>query len=62
MSGANDNAAVLTVSELMGRWKVTRKSVLSLIAKGKLHAFRVGERAYRVPMSEVKRYEEAQAA
>ena len=48
---------VLTVAELCARWKVNRKTVLAKIAAGDLRAFRVGERAYRVPMSEVLRIE-----
>ena len=59
---ANTNDAVLTVSELMARWKCTRKSVLDAIHAGRLKAFRIGERSYRVAMDEVKRYELAQAA
>ena len=54
---SNDNEAVLTVSELMARWKCTRKTVLDLIHTDKLHAFKLAERAYRVPMDEVKRVE-----
>lgn len=58
----NDNVAVFTVTELMARWKVARKTILDLIRRGKLHAFRVGERSYRVTMDEVMRYEQTKAA
>lgn len=54
---SNDNQAVLTVSELAKRWRCTRKSVLQKIHAGQLHAFRIGERAFRVSMSEVMRHE-----
>jgi excisionase family DNA binding protein len=54
---ANDNDAVLTVSELCARWKCTRKSVLDLIHEGRLHAFRLGKRSYRVALVEVLRWE-----
>lgn len=59
---SNDNDAVMTISELMKRWKYSRKTILEAIHSGKLHAFRLGERSYRVAMSEVTRYERAQAA
>ncbi len=54
---SNDNDAVLTVTDLMSRWKCTRKSVLDKIHAGQLYAFRIGKRAYRVALVEVKRYE-----
>lgn len=62
MKPANDQDAVLTVTELMARWKCTRRSVLEAIHAGKLKAFRIGERSYRVTMQEVMRYERAEAA
>jgi excisionase family DNA binding protein len=49
--------AVFTVAELCARWKCNRKTVLVKIAAGDLGAFRVGERAYRVPVAEVLRVE-----
>lgn len=55
---SNDNtSAVLTVTELMARWKYSRRVILDAIRTGKLRAFRIGERSYRVSMSEVNRYE-----
>jgi excisionase family DNA binding protein len=54
--------AVLTLSELCARWKCTRKVLLARIHAGNLKAFRIGERAYRVPMSEVERIEQGKAA
>jgi excisionase family DNA binding protein len=50
-------SAVLTLTELCARWKCTRKVVLAKIHANKLHAFRVGERAYRVALAEVLRVE-----
>ncbi len=58
----NDNVAVFTITELMARWKVARKTILDQIRNGKLRAFRVGERSYRVTMDEVMRYEQTKAA
>ena len=59
MMSSNDNVAVLTVTELCQRWKCTRKSVLDAIHEGRLKAFRLGMRSYRVAMAEVVRYEAA---
>lgn len=59
---SNDNQAVLTVSELAERWRCTRKSVLQKIHANQLHAFRIGERAFRIAMSEVLRHERGKAA
>lgn len=49
--------ACLTLTELCNRWRCTRKVVLAKIHRGELVAFRVGERSYRVAMSEVLRIE-----
>jgi excisionase family DNA binding protein len=51
-------SSVLTVAELCVRWKCNRKTVLAKIAAGDLRAFRIGERAYRVPIAEVLRIEQ----
>ncbi len=59
---SNDNAPILTVNDLMARWKCTRKSVLEAIREGRLEAFRVGKRVFRVRLQEVERYEHAKAA
>src|SRR5262245_56004292 len=57
----NDNTEqVLTISELMRRWKCARKSVCEAIHRGDLRAFRIGKgrnAAYRVTLAEVERYE-----
>ena len=57
MKTSNDNDQVFTVTELMARWKAARKTVLALIHEERLRAFRLGERAYRVTLAEVLRYE-----
>lgn len=59
---SNDNQPVLTVSDLMRRWKCDRKTILSAIGAGRLRAFKPGARSYRVTIEEVKRYESAKAA
>jgi excisionase family DNA binding protein len=48
---------VLTVSDVMRRWRCARATVLEAIHAGRLVAFRVGLRAYRVRLDEVERYE-----
>ena len=59
----NDNVnSVLTVTDLMERWSCTRHTVLALINTGKLAAFKLGARVYRVRLDEVERYEKSQAA
>ena len=58
---SNDNAAVLTVSELAERWKCHRQSVLDKIHRGEVYAFKIG-RAHRVALTEVERYERGLAA
>jgi excisionase family DNA binding protein len=47
----------LTVTELTARWKCRRKTVLEAIHDGRLLAFRVGKRVYRVTLAEVERFE-----
>ncbi len=59
---SNDNTAVLTVNDVMARWKCTRKTVLEAIHDGRLEAFRIGTRVFRVRLDEVVRYERAKAA
>ena len=49
--------AVLTVTELCTRWKCTRNTVLDAIKDGRLRAFNLGVRAYRVSLLEVERFE-----
>lgn len=59
MSTANDNRATYTVDELAARWRVGRNSVIAAIREGKLHAFKVGKRVWRITAAEVERYEAA---
>ena len=49
----------LTVQELADRWSVTRESVYALIKQGRLRAFRLGGKLYRVSFAEVERWESA---
>lgn len=50
-------SAVYTVPEVARRWKVSRHTVTAAINGGKLKAFKVGERQYRILHEEVLRYE-----
>lgn len=60
---ANDQADDLyTISELATRWRVTRHVVTATIRAGRLQAFKVGERYYRIRKAEVIRYEQQQLA
>lgn len=52
---------VYTVNELMARWKMSRRTVLEVIHAGKLRAFKVGRRVWRIAREEVERYERAGA-
>jgi excisionase family DNA binding protein len=58
----NENTPVLTVNELCERWHCARRTIMDAIHDGKLKAFKVGKRWYRISMDEVKRYESASAA
>lgn len=64
----NDNAVsydtpqTLTVNDLITRWGVDRKRILEAIREGRLTAFRVGRRVYRVTLAEVERFEKNEAA
>lgn len=53
----DERAAIFTVAELSRRWRVTRPTVTAAIRAGRLNAFRVGSRVYRVREDEVVRYE-----
>jgi excisionase family DNA binding protein len=59
---SNDNDAVFTVTELAAKWKCSRRSVLEAIREGRLAAFCIGKRAFRVSRAEVLRYEAARRA
>lgn len=50
---------VLTVNDLMVRWGVDRKRIYEAIDAGRLRAFRVGKRTWRVTLAEVERFENA---
>jgi len=53
---ANDEA-VFTVSELCKRWKCDRHTVLTAIKDGRLDAFRLGKRTFRIRASAVLQVE-----
>lgn len=53
---------VLTITDLMARWKCSRRSILDKIHAGELVAFKVGARAFRVALVEVERVEQGRAA
>ncbi len=57
----NDDT-VFTLTELCRRWKCDRHGILGAIHAGKLRAFRLGKRTYRVSAAEVVRYELAEQA
>ncbi len=51
--------AVYTLSALMRRWKASRNTILKMIHEGRLAAFRIGLRTYRIAAAEVERHERA---
>jgi excisionase family DNA binding protein len=51
---------VLTINEIMVRWKCTRKVILAAIKEKRLAAFRPGGRVFRVRFDEVVRFETEQ--
>ena len=56
------DSPILTVKMVSSGWKCRPAIVYSLVASGKLRAFRLGTRAYRVRLEEVERYEREQEA
>lgn len=57
MTSKNENEPVLTITDLMKRWKCARKTILDAVKRRELAVFKVGERVYRVTLEEVLRYE-----
>ena len=53
----SESEQVFTVPELARRWKCSRHTVTAAINGGKLQAFKVGERQFRIRNAEVLRYE-----
>jgi excisionase family DNA binding protein len=47
----------LTVSQLCGRWQLSRKTVYKFIAANALPAWKVGRHLYRVAVADVVRFE-----
>lgn len=58
----DSSEAFFTITELAERWRVSRHTITGAIRAGKLQAFKVGERAYRVREAEVVRYEQQNLA
>lgn len=48
---------VFTITELALRWRTSRNTVTAAIHAGRLHAFKIGERRYRISETEVLRFE-----
>ncbi|WP_432256249.1 helix-turn-helix domain-containing protein [Limimaricola sp. AA108-03] len=48
---------ILTLNQVAERWNCCSNTVRNEINRGKLRAFRVGERRYGVPISAVEEYE-----
>jgi hypothetical protein len=62
MSSNDNTSPVLTVRDLMARWKCSEKTVLDVIKSKELVAFRIGKRTWRMTIDEVVRYEKSRAA
>ena len=45
---------VITVTDLMRRWRVDRKTILGMISRGDLPAIRAGLRVYRIPLRAIE--------
>jgi excisionase family DNA binding protein len=59
---SNDNQPILTVRDLMARWKCSEKTVLDAIRDKRISAFRIGKRTWRMALAEVERFERERAA
>jgi len=60
---ANDHEGVIfTIPELARRWRMSRHTITAAIRAGRLQAFKVGERVYRIREAEVERYEQQNLA
>lgn len=57
----NDNRAFFTIDELAERWRCQRNTVAAAIRAGRLQAFKVNARRYRISAAEVERFEHANA-
>jgi excisionase family DNA binding protein len=54
--------AIFTIPELAKRWRCHRHTVTTAIREGRLQAFKVGDRVYRIREAEVLRYEQQNMA
>ncbi len=62
---ANEQAAagkVYTIPQLCERWQASRHTLHKAMREGRLKAFRLGERTWRVSEAEVLRYEQQNMA
>jgi excisionase family DNA binding protein len=61
-AAASPDPRVFTIVELAERWRASRHTVTSAIRAGRLQAFKVGDRQYRIREAEVLRYEQQNMA
>lgn len=61
MTTKNDNigidSPIYTVAQLRKRWGCTQGAVLQAIHEGRLVAFRIGRRVWRIRLDEIERFE-----
>jgi excisionase family DNA binding protein len=57
---ATADPPVFTVTDLVKRWRTSRQTVTAAIRSGRLRAFKVNEKTYRITAEELARYEAAQ--
>lgn len=57
-ANAEQTNAVFTITELAQRWRASRHTITAAIRAGRLQAFKVGDRQYRIREAEVLRYEQ----
>lgn len=56
-ANAEQTDTVFTIPELAARWRTSRHTITVAIRAGRLQAFRIGHRVYRIREAEVVRYE-----
>lgn len=60
-AGTMSDLDVFTIAELAVRWRTSRQSIMEAIHTGRLTAFKIGLRVYRVALAEVTRFESVPA-
>ena len=58
----SEEGKVFTITELVARWRASQHTIMVAIRSGRLQAFKVGERNYRIREAEVLRYEQQNMA